>query len=332
MQENSGQQKGIKGTDACIHCHLCQKNCAFLGKYKIDIGDADRLRELAYHCFLCGTCTVVCPKGIDGRKIILNMRRERIAEEGGKPKGYGMLLWEKDNYKFRNYRNAAGKAAFFPGCNFPSFYPETTKYLSRMLWEKAGIGTVYDCCGKPVAELGMENREKDILYRLDKQLEKEGIEELILACPNCYHFLKGRIQARVVSIYSKLLELGVHTKQQEKERKFFLPCPDRESREMLKDICLFLRKEPKIISGVQCCGLGGSAAVKEAELAEYLTDSLMGEMQVYSYCASCCGNLARKGCKAEHILVTLLGTGEKPDTKKSLLNRVKFKFWKEKEV
>lgn len=201
-----------------------------------------------------------------------------------------------------------------------------------MLWEKAGIGTVYDCCGKPVAELGMENREKDILYRLDKQFEKEGIEELILACPNCYHFLKGRIQARVVSIYSKLLELGIHTKQQEKERKFFLPCPDRESREMLKDICLFYRKEPGIISGVQCCGLGGSAAVKEAELAEYLTDSLMGEMQVYSYCASCCGNLARKGCKAEHILVTLLGTGEKPDTKKSLLNRVKFKFRKEKEV
>ena len=122
MQENSGQQKGIKGTDACIHCHLCQKNCAFLGKYKIDIGDAERLEELAYHCFLCGTCTVVCPKGIDGRKIILDMRRERIAEEGGKPKGYGMLLWEKDNYKFRNYRNAAGTAAFFPGILFPPVF------------------------------------------------------------------------------------------------------------------------------------------------------------------------------------------------------------------
>ena len=66
MQENSGQQKGIKGTDACIHCHLCQKNCAFLGKYKIDIGDADRLRELAYHCFLpsipFGQTTVQVPQ------------------------------------------------------------------------------------------------------------------------------------------------------------------------------------------------------------------------------------------------------------------------------
>lgn len=39
----------------CVHCHICQKNCVFLAKYGIDIGDTDRLNELAYHCFFMRT-------------------------------------------------------------------------------------------------------------------------------------------------------------------------------------------------------------------------------------------------------------------------------------
>ena len=43
----------------------------FLKKYGIDIGDTEKLKELSYHCFLCGKCTEVCPIGIDGRDYIL---------------------------------------------------------------------------------------------------------------------------------------------------------------------------------------------------------------------------------------------------------------------
>lgn len=330
MKENEKVVSPEAAADACVHCHLCRKSCAFLEKYGMDIGDTGRLRELAYHCFLCGTCTAVCPRGIDGRQVVLTMRREHAAKEGGRPKGYGMLLWEKADYKFRNYRNAAGTSALFPGCNFPSFFPETTKYLSALLRERAGIGTVYDCCGKPVAELGMADREETILRELDDRLARAGIGELIMVCPNCYHFLKGRIRARVVSIYRKLQELGIRTKEMEGSLSFFLPCPDRVQQEILKDIKIFLKKDPEILDGVQCCGLGGCAAGKEPDLAAALTDPLLREELVYTYCASCCGNLARKGCRAEHILVKLLGTGEAPDTGKSLLNRAKFTYRKEK--
>ena len=94
----------IKDGDKCIHCHLCQKRCSFLTKYKADIGDTVKLRELAYHCFLCGICSQVCPIGIDGRGIILDMRRTEVEENNGKcrEKGYAMLLLEKKNYIFRN--------------------------------------------------------------------------------------------------------------------------------------------------------------------------------------------------------------------------------------
>lgn len=59
--------KSKNDVSECIHCHVCQKHCEFLKKYGIDIGDTEKLKELSYHCFLCGKCTEVCPIGIDGR-------------------------------------------------------------------------------------------------------------------------------------------------------------------------------------------------------------------------------------------------------------------------
>ena len=89
--------KSKNDVSECIHCHVCQKHCEFLKKYGIDIGDTEKLKELSYHCFLCGKCTEVCPIGIDGRDYILKLRRENVREAEGtfREKGYGMLLKEK---------------------------------------------------------------------------------------------------------------------------------------------------------------------------------------------------------------------------------------------
>ena len=317
--------------EACIHCHLCQKNCMFLSKYKIDIGDTEKLKKLSMHCFLCGKCTRVCPKGIDGRKIILEMRRQAATENGEKPaeKGYGMLLWEKRNYRFRNYKNAGGKSVLFPGCNFPSFYPETTKYLAELLKKEADIGIVFDCCGKPVSELGLEKEEKRILSDMNKRLDQLGAEEVVMVCPNCYHFLKGRLHARVTDIYSKLLELGLGRKISG-EIRIFPPCPDRKGKELLEKMSVFLEGEPCLEEKVQCCGLGGCASVKEPKLAAEITEDLDRRQTVYTYCASCSGAFTRKGYKAEHMLLKILGREETADVKKSLLNRVKSRYWRKK--
>ena len=51
--------KSKNDVSECIHCHVCQKHCEFLKKYGIDIGDTEKLKELSYHCFLCGKCTDV---------------------------------------------------------------------------------------------------------------------------------------------------------------------------------------------------------------------------------------------------------------------------------
>lgn len=316
----------IADASACNHCHICQKNCLFLEKYKIDIGDTERLRELSYHCFLCGTCSRVCPKEIDGREIILNMRKQQVRENQGKlpEKGYGLLVMEKKNYIFQNYGQGQKKSVLFPGCNFPAFYPQTTQYLSGLFREKTGGGTVFDCCGKPIAELGMEDQEAKIIERIEKKLAKDGAEEVVTLCPNCYDFLKPRLKVNVVSIYHKLRELGIGSVIEDKIT-IFPPCSDRDNKELLGEIVNFLKEEPEIVSKVQCCGLGGCAGQKEKELAKQMVQNIDREMEgtIYTYCATCAGNFVRKGRKdTRHILLEILEQNEKPDTGRSVMNRM----------
>lgn len=309
----------------CTHCGACRANCRFLEKYGIDIGDLAEREDLLYHCFLCGECTAVCPEGIDGRQMVLDMRRRQVKENGNKIKisGYEMLIKEKENYLFKNYKNGRKKSVLFTGCNFPSFYPETTRYLVQR-FRREGIGVIYDCCGKPIAELGMEQSEKTIIERLNGKLKEAGVEEVIMLCPNCYMFLKPYLKIRMVSIYEKLQELGWGNVLEE-DVTIFPPCPDRESREILEGIRPFLKGKVEIVDDVQCCGLGGCASRNEPEIVNEMVEEIKRHGKVYTYCASCSGNFARKGYReSEHLLLKILEREEKPDTVKSVVNRMKF--------
>ena len=317
-------------TKDCIHCGLCTRTCAFLQKYKMDLQGLAEHPELAYHCFLCGACSRVCPRGIDGREVALELRRNRVQEAGGKipEKGYAALLAEKKNYLFRNARKAYKKSVLFPGCNFPSFYPQTTAYLAELLAKQADMGVLYDCCGKPMAELGLA--EEDGLTTLKARLSRLGVEEAVVLCPNCYHYLKPRLEIPVVSIYEKLMELGLGSKIREDMGYLFVPCPDKASRGLETALRPFLEGRWETIPDIPCCGLGGCAAGKEPELAASFSAELAQRNypNVYTYCASCAGRLSRGGVpNVHHVLVDILLTGEQPElTAKSLWNRASFRF------
>lgn len=327
----AGTEPGVNQDQesVCIHCHLCRKNCAFLSKYQLDIGDTKQLWELAYHCFLCGRCTAVCPKGIDGRAVILEMRREKAAKKQSLAEpAVKLLLAEKKNYLFRNKRHLRSKTVLFPGCNFPSFYPETTKKLAKLLEEQAGIGVLYDCCGKPVSELGLMEDERRIISRLNRTLREAGVTELVMVCPNCYAFLRDKLDARLVTIYEKLTELGLGCKiPAEHCADLFLPCPDRMEKAWILGISCFMERPPKILEGTQCCGLGGCAGIKEPKLAAEMKTQMTGKKAAV-YCASCAGNLTRGGGRdITHLLPVILESGERPDCAHSVTNRIKSKFW-----
>lgn len=318
--------------EKCIHCGACTRHCDFLSKYQMDIGDAERVEELAYHCFLCGKCKTVCPAGIDGREVFLEKRRELVTANKGKvaADGYDMLIKEKQNYIFRNYRNLTSGSVLFPGCNFPSFYPQTTKKLSALLKKEAGIGTVYDCCGKPIAELGLKAQEEKIIGRMNRELKEAGVTEVIMVCPNCYYFLKDKLDIRVTGIYEVLDRLGIGKKIEDDGIHLFTPCPDKESRLWQKHMKPFLPQQVHVIDETQCCGLGGCARGKEPDVSAGFTDRLKkaGYPAIYTYCGSCAGKFARDQMKGiHHILADILETYEEPDAAKSMVNRAMSRFW-----
>lgn len=316
---------------ACIHCGACTRHCDFLKKYQMDLGNQKELEKLAYHCFLCGQCEKVCPVGINGREVFLDLRRKQVADNNGKivEGGYDMLIKEKADYIFRNYRNVMPKRVLFTGCNFPSFFPKTTKYIASLLKKEAGIGTVYDCCGKPIAELGLEKEEYKIIERINARLKKENIQEVIMLCPNCYYFLKDRLDVKVTGIFEVLKELQIG-KKVEDNINLFMPCPDKTDRTWLEELKFFLPESFGVIEEVQCCGLGGCARAKEPEVSGGFTEQLkaQGYESVYTYCASCAGKFTRDGMKnVHHVLIDILETNEEPDTVKSMLNRTMSKLW-----
>lgn len=303
-------------TADCVHCGACTRRCAFLKKYSLDLAAFAERPELGYHCFLCGECAAVCPRGIDGRAISLALRRGRVSADGGKVTegGYGALLAEKRNYLFRNYRRGKTRTVLFTGCNFPSFFPRTTDRLIEQLGER-GIGVIFDCCGKPISELGLEKESERGLAALKRRLQEAGAEELVMLCPNCYYYLKPRLKEfRLVSVYDKLRELGLGKEIGEKAQ-LFVPCPDRASRELEKSFLPFLTAGWEEIAGAQCCGLGGCAAGKEPELAKGFRAAVKAQAteNIYAYCASCAGCLSRGGVEnVHHVLAEILDTGEKP--------------------
>lgn len=316
LREHLGVRLVEKMAEACVHCGLCTRNCAFLDKYSMDLQDFSKSPEKAYSCFLCRKCTEVCPKGISGEQIALQLRGAFVQKGNGavQDKAYKGLLWEKNGYKFANYRKSKKKSVFMPGCNFSSFYPETTKKLEEIMRDH-DIGILYECCGKPVYELGIFEEAEKNLYKIEYHLKNNGVEELVLLCPNCYHFMKGKIQIPIVTIYEKLKELGEGTVVHREKFPMYYPCPDRKERVLFEELRYFLNGEiTEPFQNVQCCGLGGCAAVKEPELAESLTELAQSgnEQELYTYCASCISNFRRNGfMKSYHILPLILGVEEK---------------------
>ena len=118
------------------------------------------------------------------------------------------------------------------------------------------------------------------------------IRELVTACPNCYDFLGGKLEAKVVSIYDKLAELGIGA-EVEGGKKMFMPCPDRNKGVLLSQIERNLQEPLRRLMDVQCCGLGGSAGACEPELAKNMTNKL--EDGIWVYCATCAGKITRDG-------------------------------------
>ncbi|NLK42805.1 MAG: (Fe-S)-binding protein [Tissierellia bacterium] len=318
----------------CIDCGKCTRHCVFLDKYGINLKEYAKRPDLAFNCYLCGECKRVCPVDIDGRQLSLDLREKRI-EDGYNlyTDGYRTLLLEKRNYIFKNYKNVNSKIALFPGCNFPAYFPETTKVISKKLNENFGISTIFDCCGKPLDDLNMKKEKENIKERLNNRLKGLGIEELVLLCPNCFYYFRNNLDIKVSMIYEheEIMETLVSKDSSKIEGALFLPCPDRDQRIIYKILERYVDyNNLKEIKDIQCCGAGGCASIKEKDLTKNLQDGFKKyEEKIYLYCATCTGMINKSNTNVDHILCKLLNTNEKISSGiKTVKNRALFSLKK----
>lgn len=323
--------------NSCIHCNKCTQSCKFLTKYKLDLKGFNEQPELANSCFMCRACSIVCPKNIRGEEIALALRKQnnKINNEQKTRKDFKWLIWEKEKYKFANYKRAHQKSVIMPGCNFSGFFPKTTKKIYELAKQNK-MGILFECCGKPAFELGLDS---DIygnsvsMHRLENNLKKQGVEEIVCICPNCYRFMKEKTTLKVTSIYDKLKEIDYQSNFRPDICDFFIPCPDKETHEFLNSILDILQCETSFsFSNIQCCGLGGCANLKELDLAKDMLAEIKSTSQgtdFYTYCASCICNFHRFGIKnSYHILPLILGVEEEvPTGIQPFFNKLKFKLF-----
>lgn len=301
----------------CIDCSLCTKSCDFLDKYKLNLYDFSKKQELAYNCFLCDTCYEVCPKDIKGSDISLDLRKKV-------KKNFGLLRFKKQPYLFENNSLKKSEELMFFGCNFVGYYPKTTKKIIKE-FGKIGIDFSIDCCGKPLFEASLSvDKTKNHLNEL---FLKKGVKTLITACPNCYHFLKNRLEIKIISLYEKLEGLKMLEKIDE-EIHLFTPCPEKNNFEIYNSFSHKLSNVKHSFSDVNCCGAGGLAKQNEKEIAHENVKKVHAKNtpNLYTYCATCSGQF---GKNAKHIAGLFLKTDEIV-SKKYALNVLAFKFYDKK--
>lgn len=311
-----------KVADECIHCSACTKKCSFLTKYEIDLGEFAKNPSLAKSCFMCDSCLRACPLDLDGAEVAIAHR-----EDLG---GYGAVKFMKSPYKFRNNSKIKSKDVLMFGCAFPGHYPETTKYLIDLFEGKMDFSI--DCCGKPLEDSGLISDFEKNLERLKKIYKEKGVERIVTMCPNCFYFFKGhmdKLNIEVISIYQKLQEENLLNVIDD-EAEIFMPCPDKRTNELLKQIKPFVPNGKVKFRKVMCCGMGGGAKSKEKDLADEMMNKVKSEVKdnIYTYCASCSASFGKSNVKnVRHILSEILGIKEKVDLN-YFKNALKLKFYK----
>lgn len=342
-------------SEKCIKCKLCQEECAFLRKYgkPKDIADSYNASDKAhqampFECSLCGLCAAVCPVKIDPSLMFLEMRREAVRRGGGDHREHSRILgYEKRGTSKRYSYYALPKGCdtvFFPGCALSGTRPDKViKLYDHLKQSMPSLGIVLDCCTQPSHDLGRETHFNTVFGAMRDFLSKNGIKNVIVACPSCHKVFRKHGKDLIVrTAYEILSEKG-------------LPESGRVSGSVtVHDSCavrfeehvhsavrdLILKKgltiEEMKYSGTKtfCCGEGGSVGFLSPDLAATWVTKRKGEVggrRTIAYCAGCANSL-NSSLPISHVLdllfepeVTMAGSVKFSKPPFTYFNRLKLK-------
>ncbi len=304
---------------ACQDCGKCSSACSLTLSGKpfspramasaIIAGGKDSapVAEGVWECLTCGLCYDRCPSAVDFPEFIKDMRVLQKAKGNGGHEAHDgffqalMRTMTSPDMQMQRWRNlpedirvdAQSKVLFFGGCApyFDTFFGHHLKVRTNdILLNSLRLLNFFDihpallanerCCGHDLLWSG-DRKNFLKLARLNVEaIEKQGIEEVVTACPECYRTLARHYPDEGVAINFKVTHIY-----------------DLLEKEIDKGAVGF-EKLDRNITFQDPCRL--SRLEGRAELPRKLINRLrsrgFSEMKDRGVSALCCGNCAWTGC------------------------------------
>jgi Fe-S oxidoreductase len=207
-----------------------------------------------------------------------------------------------------------------------------------------GTGVLMWCCGAPVELIGMEESFAATRQQLERAAEQTGAEELITACPDCMHTLKGALPGiAITTVWERLagrwkppatrtgVAISIHDS-----------CKGRHEAGLHSAVRQLLADGGSVVQDVEyhghlarCCGFGGMIGPVDGPLSQRITRRRAEEtpLPLVTYCAGCRMALAGCGKESVHILNFLLSddwrqevTRKAPGSIARYVNRLRTKW------
>lgn len=320
--------------DNCINCKKCYNACPMMKEYsdspkelmKKIVAEKRVDKNIPYSCNFCEVCNLKCPQNIKIKDMFYNMRSDIFNNNKNSLKklGYNTVKFHQANsfspVFSKSFMNKESKKVFFSGCSLLSYSPElvskTYEYLKGYI---NNISIAFQCCGKPTISMGDSDTFKKYYSRVDDLLKKNNIEEVIVACPNCFSTIKQYSKSiKVTTIWEVINEYSVpknlinHYEDLDIEFSLHDPCPIRyeykihdDVREILKSLGIKIVEFDKNRENSECCGSGGMVRVTNPSLSLAQTNKRANEAKtdtIISYCESCCEAMMLANKNTLHIL------------------------------
>lgn len=324
----------IESKEKCINCKLCYKECPMMDNFCksprdlmgkiIDDGEFDKL--LPYSCMLCNKCSKVCPKGVDLKSVFYDMRKDMFLNHRKELNsiGYKIVKYhQKSSFVpifSSKVKQKSVKRVFIPGCSLSSYSNEIVygayNYLKNIF---DNIELVVKCCGKPTLDVGDSVGFKNYYSQIDRIIQEKNVEEVIVACSNCYKTIKNNSpNVKVKMIWEVIHEYGLPSNlkdfYKDLDIKFALhdPCPIKEEdnvhnsvREVLNYLGVSYVEFDKNRRNTECCGYGAMVGVFNNELAIKQMNKRANSVDtqyIISYCESCVEAMLMAKKNSLHVL------------------------------